>query len=86
MLSHLLRALEISTLNGSITYYKYNGLGMLSEKWSPFEVANGETYYLYSKTEYYKNALKYKDFRGKDKVILYRATALSIHIIWRVSF
>ena len=56
--------------NGSITYYKYDGLGRLSEQWSPFGVSNGDTLYSYTKTEYYKNGWKYRISTGRDKVTL----------------
>jgi RHS repeat-associated protein len=57
--------------NGSTTYYKYNGLGLLSEQWTPLEVSDGNTKFSYNKTEYYKNGLKYKESAGKGKVLLY---------------
>jgi RHS repeat-associated protein len=54
--------------NGSTTYYKYNGLGWLSEQWTPLEVSDGDTRYSYSQIEYYNNGLKHKESRGKGKV------------------
>ncbi|MEN6312661.1 MAG: S8 family serine peptidase [Clostridiaceae bacterium] len=65
-------ALAASTArNGGTIYCKYNGLGLLAEQWIPLEVSNGDTYYSYKKTEYYKNGWRYKEISGKDKVPLY---------------
>ncbi len=38
--------------NGSITYFKYNGLGQRTEQWSPFEVNEGNILYLVKRSRY----------------------------------
>ncbi len=60
-----------TALNGSTTYYKYDGLYRLVEQWSPFEVSNGNTQYTYQKTDYDKAGRKTSEKFGKDKVELW---------------
>lgn len=62
-------------LNGSTTYYKYDGLNRLLEQWSPFEVSNGNTQYTYQKTDYDKAGRKTSEKSGKDKVELWGVPA-----------
>ncbi len=57
--------------NGSITYYKYDGLNRMTEQWTPFEISKGSTKYSYSKTDYDKAGNKITESHGKDKVALY---------------
>ena len=64
-----------TAVNGSTTYYKYDGLGRLSEQWTPCEVTGGNTVYTYTKTDYYKNGWKKTETAGKDRVALYQAAA-----------
>ncbi len=56
--------------NGSITFYKYDGLNRLTEQWTPFEVSNGNTMYTYSKIEYDKSGRKTIEKTSRDKVLL----------------
>ncbi len=55
-------------LNGSTTYYRYDGLNRLTEQWTPFEVSGGNTLYTYQKTDYDKAGRKITEKAGKDKV------------------
>ena len=57
--------------NGSSTCYKYDGLNRLAEQWSPFEIANGNTFYTYTKYTYDKAGNKISEKTGKDKVTLW---------------
>jgi RHS repeat-associated core domain len=57
--------------NGSITCYRYDGLGRLSEQWAPSVVSNGDTMYVYTKTEYDKVGNKTAVRTGREKVTLY---------------
>lgn len=58
-------------VNGSKTYYKYDGFNRLSEQWTPLEISNGNTYYSYIKYQYDKADRKTSEIYGKDKVLLY---------------
>lgn len=56
--------------NGSISYYKYDGLNRLIEKYTPFQISNGITQYTYEKTDYDKSGKKTAIYNGKDLVEL----------------
>ncbi|MHB1395030.1 MAG: S8 family serine peptidase, partial [Clostridia bacterium] len=60
-----------SAKNGSITYFKYDGLNRLSEQWTLIEVSDGIMLYSYSKLEYDKAGRKTAEKIGKEKVALY---------------
>jgi RHS repeat-associated protein len=63
--------LEVSTApNGSISYYKYDGLNRLIGKYIPFQLANGTTQYTYEKIDYDKAGKKTAVFNGKELVEL----------------
>lgn len=64
-------------VNGSITYYKYDGLNRLTEKWVPFELSNGTVMYTYYSTTYDKAGKKTAEKTGKEKVILNSVPAFS---------
>lgn len=68
--------LETSTApNGSITYYKYDGLNRLVEKYTPFDIQNGTTLYSYEKTDYDKAGRKTTVYNGVDLVELNKQPA-----------
>ncbi|MGB7605591.1 MAG: RHS repeat-associated core domain-containing protein [Lutisporaceae bacterium] len=54
--------------NGSITYYKYDSLDRLVEKYTPFEVVNGSTLYTYERFDYDKAGRKTAVYSSKDLV------------------
>ncbi|HCC07860.1 MAG TPA: hypothetical protein DEP72_06860, partial [Clostridiales bacterium] len=60
-----------SDVNGSVTYFKYDGLNRPTETWTPFEVLNGNIVYSYTKVDYDKSGNKVAIKVGKDKVDLY---------------
>ncbi|MCX7747309.1 MAG: S8 family serine peptidase [Clostridia bacterium] len=55
--------------NGFTAYYKYDGLGRLTEQWNPFEAANGTVYYTYSATEYDKTGKVIVKRTSADKAL-----------------
>ncbi len=59
-----------SDSNGSVSYYKYDGLNRLTETWTPFEISSGNIVYSYTKIEYDKANNKTVLKIGKDKVTL----------------
>ncbi|EYE87369.1 hypothetical protein Q428_13665, partial [Fervidicella metallireducens AeB] len=56
--------------NGMTTYFKYDGLNRLTEKWVPVEEISGVTKYSYSKIDYYRNGNKRSEWVSPDKVDL----------------
>ncbi|MGE5633382.1 MAG: hypothetical protein ACM3TR_20145 [Caulobacteraceae bacterium] len=60
-----------SARNGSITYFKYDGLNRLSEQWTPLEISEGRILYNYSKFEYDNAGRTTTEMTGKDKVALF---------------
>jgi YD repeat-containing protein len=61
---------ESTATNGSITVYKYDGMGRLSEKWSPVSINAGNTYFSYTKYQYDKAGNKIQESFGKEQVLL----------------
>lgn len=59
------------TRDGSISYYKYDGMNRLSGQWTPAEIATGDVLYQYAQLEYDKAGNKTAEKTGKDKVVLY---------------
>jgi RHS repeat-associated protein len=56
--------------NGSITYYMYDGMNRLIERYAPFQLINGNTQYTYEKIDYDKTGKKTVVYNGKDLVAL----------------
>jgi len=56
--------------NENTTYFSYDGLNRLTDKWNPFEEVNGVTKYTYTSTTYDKAGKKVCEKVGKDKVNL----------------
>ncbi len=54
--------------NGSITYYKYDGLNRLVETYTPFDTTNGGILYTYQKLDYDKAGKKIAVHSSKDIV------------------
>ena len=56
--------------NGGITRYNYDGMGRLTESWTPFEVSEGNTLYAYTGYSYNKTNKILTQRSGKGKVPL----------------
>ena len=54
---------------GNVTYYKYDGLNRLTEKWTPFETVSGSTRFTYNSTVYGKAGEVRQETIGKDTVL-----------------
>ena len=54
---------------GNVTYYKYDGLNRLTEKWTPFETVSGSTRFTYNSTFYGKAGEVKQEITGKDTVL-----------------
>ena len=54
---------------GNVTYYKYDGLNRLTEKWTPFETVSGSTRFTYNSTVYGKAGEVRQETIGKDAVL-----------------
>ena len=61
---------EITDVNGQTTYYKYDGLNRVSEKWVPFEQSGANVLYTYSSFMYDKNDNLISEQKGKTLVLL----------------
>ncbi|HEY9060073.1 MAG TPA: S8 family serine peptidase [Pseudobacteroides sp.] len=57
---------------GYSTYYRYDGIGRLTEKWSPFEEVKGTVYYSYTSIEYDKAGRVTAQRSSSEKVLLYK--------------
>lgn len=57
-----------TSLNKATTFYKYDGLNRLNEKWTPIESKNNIIYYSYYNVEYNKIGQKIVERFGIDKV------------------
>ena len=54
---------------GNVTYYKYDGLNRMTEKWTPFETVGGSTRFTYNSTVYGKGGEVRQETIGKDTVL-----------------
>ncbi len=61
---------QSSDANGAITYYNYDALGNLTDKWAPSSIENGTTMYSWTGYTYDKAGNKLTESTGKSTVTL----------------
>lgn len=69
---------RVKNVNGYTTYYLYDGLNRISDKWVPVEDNNGTVMYSYTGYTYDNCDNIIREKSGKDKVELYQKTTNNI--------
>ena len=59
-----------TNISGNTTYYKYDGLGRVTEQWVPVSRENETIYYSYNKIEYDNASNKISECYSSEKVLL----------------